>query len=166
MAFDFSSTACSLSSFVFPIARFRNSFCSRGRRKRRVNLTRRYRPRQRKGIFLIPPRQQLLAPQRRRIPWTIATTRGEKFPREKVIPFFFSIIDSFFSFSSLLSMILMMMILRTTTLFLKMTMTMMMMKMMMKKRYKGEESVEREHEQRRSLCVSLCFIYVVSFFVF
>ena len=36
-------------------------------------------------------------------------------------------------------------------------MTMMMM-MMMKKRYKGEESVEREHEQRRSLCVSLCFI--------
>jgi hypothetical protein len=46
-------------------------------------------------------------------------------------------------------------------------MTMMMMMMMMmkkkKKRYKGEESVEREHEQRRSLCVSLCFIYVVSF---
>ena len=32
------------------------------------------------------------------------------------------------------------------------------MKMMKKKRYKGEESVEREHEQRRSLCVSLCFI--------
>ena len=37
-------------------------------------------------------------------------------------------------------------------------MMMMMMKMMKKKRYKGEESVEREHEQRRSLCVSLCFI--------
>jgi hypothetical protein len=37
--------------------------------------------------------------------------------------------------------------------------------MMKKKRYKGEESVEREHEQRRSLCVSLCCVlfYVVSF---
>ena len=53
---------------------------------------------------------------------------------------------------------------------------MMMMMMMMKKkkrRYKGEESVEREHEQRRSLCVSLCFILCrlvslsrVVFFVF
>ena len=42
---------------------------------------------------------------------------------------------------------------------------MMMMMMMKKKRYKGEESVEREHdEQRRSLCVSLCVVfYAVSF---
>ena len=52
---------------------------------------------------------------------------------------------------------------------------MMMMMMMVKKRYKGEESVEREHdEQRRSYCACLCvlcfmpsrFIVSKQFFLF